>query len=234
VAIRDETIFSNYDSESPVATELRRLYHNASRQEDGVRPKSFLITSSNRGEGKSTITSNLAMTIAQFPKKKVLIIDADLRRPRVAGIFGMNGGAGLKECLESAVDPMKIVRETELPNLQVITAGNRSKTPGKLFESEALTEVIRKVSFYFDVVLIDSAPVLAVSDTLFLVPVIDKVLLVILAGITPREVTKRARNVLLDSNAKIGGVILNNASSALPYYYDYKYYGYSSNTTNED
>jgi len=221
----DKTIYGYYESESPIATELRRLYHNVRTPVDGIAPKSFMITSSNRGEGKSTIASNLAFTIAQFPKKKVLLIDADLRRPRIHEIYGTAREEGLRECLESSIDPMTVVKETELPNLQVITAGEPSRTPGKLFESEALCEVMKKVAFYYDVLLLDSAPVLAVSDTLFLVSEIDRVMLVVLAGVTPREVVMRARNVLLDSNATIGGVVLNNASSALPYYYDYKYYG---------
>ncbi len=220
-----ENIFSYFQSESPMATEMRRLYHNARAPLDGVSPKSFLITSSNRGEGKSTIAAYLAVTIAQFPKKKILLVDADLRRPRIRSLFGLERDRGLKDCLESGVDPIEVAQQTPLANLQVITAGSPSRTPGELFESEALSEVIRKVSFYYDVVLVDSAPVLAVSDTLFLVSDIDKVLLVVLAGVTPREVVIRARNVLLDSNARIGGVILNNASAALPFYYDYKYYG---------
>ena len=222
---RDKTIYSYYESESPIATELRRLYHNIRTTVDGISPKSFMVTSSNRGEGKSTIASNLALTIAQFPKKKVLLIDADLRRPRLHEIYGVGLDEGLRECLESSIDPMTVVKETELPNLQIITAGKTSASPGKLFESEVLSEVMKKVAFYYDVVLVDSAPVLAVSDTLFLVSEIDRVMLVVLAGVTPREVVTRARNILLDSHARIGGVVLNNASSALPYYYDYKYYG---------
>lgn len=219
-----DTIYSYYESESPLATELRRLYHNARTPIDGKIPKTFMITSSNRGEGKSTISANLAMTIAQFPKKKVLLIDADMRRPRIHEIYGIELGAGLRECLESSVDPMTVIRESELPNLHLLTAGSPSSSPGHLFESEALHEVMNKVSFYYDVVLVDSAPILAVSDTLFLCSVIDEVLMVVLAGATPREVVIRARNVLMDSNAKLSGIVLNNATQALPYYYDYKYY----------
>jgi capsular exopolysaccharide synthesis family protein len=204
---------------------MRRLYHNARTPVDGVSPKSFLITSTNRGEGKSTIVTNLALTIAQFPKKKVLIIDADLRRPRVHEILGIEGEPGLRECLESSIDAMEVVKETQLPNLQVITAGARASAPGMLFESDELSELMKKVTFYYDVVLVDSAPVLAVSDTQFLVSEIDRVLMVVLAGVTPREVVFRAQKVLEDSNAPIAGVVLNNATSVLPYFYDYKYYG---------
>jgi len=223
-----ETIFDYFDSESPVATELRRLYHNAKKGPDGQQYKSFLITSTNRGEGKSTIASWMAVTIAQFPRKRVLIVDADLRRPRAHRIFGLENAVGFKDCLEGTVDPMEVVKRTPQENLSVITAGDRTAHPGKLFGSETLREVLGKLSFYHDVVIVDSAPVLAVSDTLFLCSEIETVLMVVLAGITPKPVVMRARNILLDSNAHVGGVVLNNASRVLPYYYDYEYYGSES------
>lgn len=226
----DDYIFSYYDGESPIATEMRRLYHNAKKRDDGGENRSFLITSSNRGEGKSTIASYLAVTIAQFPKKKVLLIDADLRRPRAHSIFGVKNAVGLKDCLSSQIDPMEVVKKTDLANLNVITAGNPTESPGKLFESETLKEVISKVVFYYDTVIVDSAPVLAVSDTLFLCTEIESVLLVVLAGVTPREVVKRSYDILQDSRAHIAGVVLNNASQVLPYYYDYKYYGYTQDS----
>jgi capsular exopolysaccharide synthesis family protein len=226
MAQNDKTIFDVYDGESPVATELRRLYHNAKRDDDGRHYKSFLVTSSNRGEGKSTISSWLSVTIAQFPTKKVLHVDADLRRPRVHSIFGLQNSVGLKDCLADNVDPMDVVKKTPIPNLNIITAGDRTPQPGKLFESEHLKEVLNKLEFYYDIVIVDSAPVLAVSDTLFLCSEIEAVMLVVLAGVTPREVVQRTKNVLDDSRANVAGVILNNATQVLPYYYDYKYYGY--------
>ncbi len=226
-APRNQTIFDVYDGESPVATELRRLYHNAKRDDDGRQYKSFLITSSNRGEGKSTISSWLSVTIAQFPSKRVVHVDADLRRPRAHPIFGLQNAVGLKDCLANHVDPMDVIKKTAIPNLNVITAGDRTPQPGKLFESDHLKEVLNKLQFYYDIVIVDSAPVLAVSDTLFLCSEIEAVMLAVLAGVTPREVVQRAKTVLDDSRANLIGVILNNAAQVLPYYYDYKYYGYS-------
>jgi len=109
-----------------------------------------------------------------------------------------------------------------------MTAGERSTQPGKLFESEHLKEVLSKLEFYYDVVIVDSAPVLAVSDTLFLCSEIEAIMMVVLAGVTPREVVQRTKDVLDDSHANLVGVVLNNATQVLPYYYDYKYYGYSA------
>ena len=221
-------IFDNYDGESPVATELRRIYHNSKKSAEGRPYKSFLVTSSSRGEGKSTISSWLALTISQFPSKKVIYIDADLRRPRGHKLFGLDNRLGLKDCLADNIDPMEVIKKTRLPNLGVITAGDRVPEPGRLFESEHLREVLNKLEFYYDIVIVDSPPVLPVSDTLFLGSEVEAVILVVLAGVTPREVVQRTKNVLEDSRANIIGVVLNNATQVLPYFYDYKYYGYSA------
>jgi protein-tyrosine kinase len=220
-----DNVFRQYGPESPIATELRRLYNNIRRGTNGAKSKSFLVTSATRGEGKSTIATYLAMTIAQFPRKKVLVVDADLRRPRVHRLFGVDNYEGLTECLSHAIDPLKTVQKTELENLDVITSGGPTQVPSRLFESELLSEFLAKVQFYYDIILVDSAPVLAVSDTLFLCAGVDAVLLVVMAGVTPRQVAIRAKEVLLDSQANIAGIVVNNVSGVLPYYYDYKYYG---------
>lgn len=224
-ADRPTNIFSWHDPESPLATELRRLYSNIKRREEGHGHRSFLITSSARGEGKSTITSHLALAIAHFPKTKVLVIDADFRRPRMHAIFGLEESAGLTDCLGGGEDPVAVAKKTELPNLDVITAGGRCDSPSQLLESERLSELFEKVNFYYDIVLVDSAPTLAVSDTLFLGAEVDAVLLVVLAGVTPSEVVERAKQALVDADANLVGAVVNNMSQVLPYYYDYKYYG---------
>ena len=218
-------IFSSHDPEAPLATELRRVYSNIRRHEEVRGHKSFLITSSTRGEGKSTITSNLALSIAHFPKTKVLVIDADLRRPRMHRIFGLEESPGLADCLASGEDPIAVAKKTELANLDVITAGTPCESPSQLLETEKLSEFFEKVNFYYDIVLVDSAPTLAVSDTLFLSAETDAVLFVVLAGVTPSEIVERAKQALEDANANLAGVVVNNMSQVLPFYYDYRYYG---------
>ncbi len=222
---KKQDLISNYEAESFVATQIRRLYYNIKARKDGRKTKSFLVTSSNRGEGKSTIASLLALTIAQFPKNKVLIVDADLRRPRIHKLFDIEQGPGMIECLNDSLDPMKITRRTRINNLHAITSGGPVEQPSKLFESEGLSTFFKNVSFYYDIVIVDSAPVLATSDTLFLCSEVESVLFVILAGVTPREVAQRALETLEDSSANTAGVVLNNALGVLPYYYDQKYYG---------
>lgn len=225
VTEKEKTIFAEYDSESPIATELRRLYSNIKARDNGRTYKSFLVTSSTRGEGKTTITSHLALTIAQFPRTKVLVVDADLRRPRMHSIFGVKDGAGFADCLGRGEDPLSVAQKTQLRNLDVITAGGSREAPSKLFESEMLSEFFEKVNFYYDIVLVDSAPALAVADTLFLSAKTEAALFVVLAGITPSEVVVRAKEALVDARANLVGVVVNNMSQVLPFYYDYKYYG---------
>jgi capsular exopolysaccharide synthesis family protein len=219
----NRNIFLNYDPESPLATEFRRIYNNLKRHCSN-RGNTFLITSANRGEGKSTISSHLALTISQIKKKKVLIVDSDLRRPRLHKIFDVDVGDGLCECFRDNIDPMRVIKETPQKNLYILTAGGRTDTPSSLFEAETVTNLFDKVKFYYDIVIVDSAPVLAVSDTLFLCSELQNVVMVVLAGETPREVVFRAKDVLIDSSADILGVVLNNTLEVLPYYYDYRYY----------
>jgi capsular exopolysaccharide synthesis family protein len=218
-------IIARYEAESFIATQFRRLYYNIKLEDGGRKVKSFLVTSSNRGEGKSTITALLGLTAAQFSKNKVLIVDADFRRPRVNKLFNLDTDVGMRDCLEKGLDPNRVAMNTSIPNLRVITAGTPTDQPSILFESEALSSFFNQVTFYHDIVIVDSAPVLAVSDTLFLCPEVELVLFVVLAGATPREVAKRAMQTLEDSKAKATGIVLNNALEVLPYYYDRKYYG---------
>jgi len=222
-----QTIYEIFDQESPIATEMRRLYSNI-RHIDGRSPKrSFLITSANRGEGKSTVASHLALTVARFRGKKSLIVDADLRRPKLHDIFNVPKEPGLYECLNGEIDPLDAVKDTPIDNLKVIPAGRRVKSPAHLFEGDVMTELFEKIKFYYDIVIVDSAPIIPVSDPMLISSVVDGVILVLLAGRTPRNVSMRARNILLDANANLLGVVVNNMSEVLPYYYDYRYYGYT-------
>lgn len=222
-----QTIYEIFDQESPIATEMRRLYSNI-RHIDGRNPKrSFLITSANRGEGKSTVASHLALTVARFRGKKSLIVDADLRRPKLHDIFNVPKEPGLYECLNGEIDPLDAVKDTPIDNLKVIPAGRRVKSPAHLFEGDVMTELFEKIKFYYDIVIVDSAPIIPVSDPMLISSVLDGVILVLLAGRTPRNVSMRAKNILLDANANLLGVVVNNMSEVLPYYYDYRYYGYT-------
>jgi capsular exopolysaccharide synthesis family protein len=142
-------------------------------------------------------------------------------------VFDIPKEPGLYECLAGEIDPLEAVKDTPIENLKVIPAGRRVKSPAHLFESDIMTEIFEKIKFYYDIVIVDSAPIIPVSDPMLISSVVDGVILVLMAGMTPRNVSLRAKNILLDADATILGVVVNNHSEVLPYYYDYKYYGYS-------
>ena len=223
---RNEAIYDIFDQESPIATEMRRLYSNIRHTQGHGNMRSFLVTSAHRGEGKSTVASHLALTVARFRGKKSLIIDADLRRPRLHRIFNVPREPGLLECLADGADPLETVKDTPIENLKVIRAGKYVKSPAHRFEGDVLSEILEKVKFYYDIVIVDSAPVIPVSDPMLISSEVDGVVLVILAGRTPRNVALRAKNILIDADANLLGVVVNNLSEVLPYHYYYKYYGY--------
>lgn len=222
-----KAIYEVFDQESPIATEMRRLYTNMRHIHGSVNMRSYLITSANRGEGKSTVASYLALTVARFRGKKSLIVDADLRRPKLHQIFHVPKSPGLLECLEGRADPLDVVKDTPIENLKVIPSGANVSSPSHLFEGDILSEIFEKIKFYYDIVIVDSAPVIPVSDPMLMSSEVDGVILVLLAGKTPRSTVARARNILLDADANILGAVVNNLSEVLPYYYDYRYYGYS-------
>jgi capsular exopolysaccharide synthesis family protein len=178
------------------------------------------------GEGKSTLAAFLANTIAFFRETRTLLVDCDFRRPRVHEFFGCDRGEGLAEVLDGTASLELCFRTTHISTLKVLTSGNLSKSPVELLNSDRLREVFSEIKFYFDSIIIDSPPVIPVSDTLILSTEADGVLLVVKAGTTSRYVAGRALANLKDAGVNVLGIVLNNMEKVLPYYYDYSYYGY--------
>ncbi len=214
------------DFESPLSVEMRRLYTKLRPviKRDSIR--SFMITSAERGEGKSTTSSNLAVAIARHRDTKTVLVDGDLRRPTLHKLMSLPRERGLSDLLEGKCSIEETLHDTVHPSLKVITCGTRVTSPGSLFDTDQLTRVIEGLESRFEMVVFDAPPVLPVADPVMLAQEVDGVIIVVMAGLTPREVVRRARDVLDDGRASLLGVVLNNAAEVLPYYYDYSYYGY--------
>jgi capsular exopolysaccharide synthesis family protein len=188
----------------------------------GVR--SMVVTSSLPGEGKTSTSANLAVVLAQL-KKKVLLVDADLHKPRMHEIFRVSNRTGLVSVLAENVEPADVIVGTAVPDLSVLPAGPLSPNPSGLLASEAMTAFLEYAATHFDFVVIDSPPVSAVADAIVMGNQVDGVVMGVEGGRTPREIVARVRDKLVRANVRILGVLINNlAEQSFDYGYYYHYY----------
>lgn len=222
-----------FDSESPESTEFRRILHNLNKSGKGGEKKSLLITSAMLSEGKSLISSFLAMTSARHKDRKTLLIDFDLRRPTQHKLFAIERAKGVAEIILDGIAPRKAVRQTDLENLDLLTAGKFVETPTDLVTGPNVHMIIEEMKYYYEFIVVDSPPLVPVMDSLVLLEELDAVLLVVKAGATQKAVAGRARHALSPHNGKVVGVVVNNFNRTLPHYYNYNYYGYHYKQTKE-
>ncbi len=223
---KHSSILDFYDIEAPYVTEFRRLLHNMYDGRSNGELKTVMLTSAMLSEGKSTICSFLAITAALKKGMKTLIIDSDLRRPTINKIFQLKPKAGLKEILVEGYNPRDAISTTSVDKLDVLTAGGYCENPSEVFDADAMGTLFDELKFYYDLILIDAAPLLPVSDPMLLASKVDGTLLVVKAGATQKEVVRRAVEILNPRQNSVIGVAFNNMNHSLPYYYDYGYYQY--------
>jgi protein-tyrosine kinase len=227
VKSNNKSVMDTYNPESPVGTEFRRLIYNMTNNPllpEGS--KSFLVTSPSVGEGKSTISSFLGLTGAVHRPRKTLLIDADLRRPVIHKLFGLNQYNGLTDIITNGAKLEDVIKKTRVDKLDIITSGKNYKHPTELFDSPNFSEIFEAAKFYYDLIVIDSAPVIPVTDPLIIGTEVDGLILVVKAGVTQKEVVSRACGLISQSGANLLGIVLNNVKHALPYYFNHQYYGY--------
>lgn len=190
-------------------------------------PKKIVITSPNPSEGKTTTVINTAIALSQTGAQ-VLVIDGDMRHPRIHHIFNEGNGAGLSNFLSGNATIDSVIKKTEIPNLYYIPSGPIPPNPSELIGSNLFKVMMDSLGKKFDHILIDSPPTLGFADSVILSTSVDGVVLVALGGKTPRETLQRAKEVLQQVNAKILGVVINRVdiqrSDYGYYYYRYHYY----------
>ncbi len=193
--------------------------------------KTILITSSAPSEGKTTVCINLAGTFAQS-NKKTLILDADLRKPRVHTVFKENRFPGAIDYLFQQATLEEIIRPTGVENLSYITAGTIPPNPSEMLGSEQMKIFLSEIKRKFDIILIDSAPIIAVTDSEILSSMVDATILVVSAEVTEFELMEKSVELIKQSSTSFIGTVLNNFAYRSGYGSYYKYYYYYSNANN--
>lgn len=239
-------LISHFAPKSSIAESYRAMRTYLQYQLAEKEIKSFMITSTSPGEGKSTTAVNLAMTLAQVGKK-TLLVDADLRKPKIATVFGLERESGLsniilgtspwRDTIRTVTDIMmgklglkNIIMTPGIDNLHIITSGSVPLNPSELLNSNSFSDFIREVEGEYEVVILDTTPVLPASDAVILARKVQGVIMVYQVGKVARGALKRAKTQLESVKAEVLGVVLNRLRAEVsPDYHELRYgdyYGY--------
>ena len=228
VARISATLVTKYTPRSHVSEAYRSLRTNIqfSRIDDPL--KTVVISSAAPSEGKSTSAANLAITTA-LSGIRTLLVDADLRRPVIHSLFGLEREPGLSNLLAERLPLEKVVRPSGIENLSILTCGAIPPNPSELLGSQRMRDLIKLLSQQYDLVLFDSPPVITVTDTAVLSPQVDGLVLVVKSHTTDKRALTRAKTILSNLKANILGVVLNKIelsglAGSYDYYYHYNYY----------
>ena len=220
------------DARSPISEAYRAL-RTSLLLASASSPKVIVITSSFAREGKTTTSVNLATVLAQMGKP-VLLLDADLRRPRLQKVFQGKMNLGLVNYLAANIPLDDIIQPTDVPQLSVVLSGPIPPNPSELLASDRMKHLIEEVRGKFAYVIFDSPPVLAVTDAIVLAAGADGVVLCVHGGKTPRELVQRSAERLRQSNIPVLGAILNNLDlQQYGYTYRKSYYDYYESADDE-
>ena len=228
----DVHLVSFYRPFGPIAESYRHLRTSVLAAQEDNSCRCIMITSAIPGEGKTTTACNLAISLAQA-EKKVLLVNADLRRPAIYELFGLTNEHGLAAFLSGTATLEEVRQRGVLQNLDIIVSGELPDNPSELLGSETMKEFIRAMKQEYDVVLADAPPLLAVTDAAVVAKESDGVVLVVSAGTTKVNALLSAAELLHNFDAKMLGVVLNNfdiraSFGSYAYGHPHGYYGYES------
>lgn len=207
---------------SPITEQYRTIRTNIQFSAVDTPIRSLMVTSAGPSEGKSTTASNLAVVFAQ-QGKKVLIVDADLRRPTLHFTFGFTNTIGLTNVLTRQIHINESIRTTGVENLYFMPSGPIPPNPAELLGSATMDQLISDLYEMFDLVIFDVPPVLAVADAQVLGNQVDATILVVSSGLTEREGAIKAKEILGQTKSKLLGAVLNNKEEDRSTHYYYYY-----------
>ncbi|WP_062051732.1 CpsD/CapB family tyrosine-protein kinase [Bacillus sp. JCM 19034] len=213
-------LIADTDKRSPIAEQYRTIRTNIEFSSVDEQLKTIAITSSGPGEGKSTTSANLAVVMAQNGNR-VLLIDADLRKPTMHYTFKTINTHGLTSVLTKQEELAEACQETKIENLTILTSGPIPPNPSELLNSKMMEITLSKATEMFDIVILDTPPVAAVTDPQIIASKVDGTILVTSSGKTDKEQLVRTKELLTKAKAKILGVVLNNKEVNEGQYYYY-------------
>ena len=203
---------------SAAAEQYRQLRTRLAHAEGANNLRTVLVTSPQKGEGKSLTSANLALTMAQELHRKVVIVEADLRKPSMQQLFGLPEGPGLTEYLSGAAEARDVMHFLPDHNLTVIPAGSAAVNPAELLGSTAMRRLLDALRTRFDRVILDTPPVLPLADVAVLAPLVDGALMVVRAGVTSKPAIENALRAF--DSSRLLGIVLNDSGLEQDYRYE--------------
>lgn len=222
-SVKKRSLITHYDKKSPISEQYRTIRTNIEFASIDQNIKKIVVTSASPSEGKSTTVANLAVVFAQ-QGKNVLLIDGDLRKPTIHYTFQLDNTVGLTNVLTGKAKLEEAVKHSQVENLDILTSGPIPPNPAEMVGSEAMKRLLEDAAVQYDMIFIDSPPVLAVTDSQLLSNIADGIILVIRSGQTEYEMAIKASELLKNTKAKLLGTILNGKE--LKHHHYYYYYGH--------
>jgi polysaccharide biosynthesis transport protein len=213
-------LFTMIDPKSHVSESFRNIRTSILLSAPDEPRKTTLITSAGAGDGKTLVTANLAITMAQMGHR-VLVVDTDMRRPRLHFLFGSSRRPGLSNLFATDINWRSVVQETAIPNMYFMPSGDTPPNPSELLASKRMQHFLIEAKELYDYIFFDSSPVMSVTDPVVLANSLDNIILVARAGITSRRAVRRTIRQLRAANKRILGVVLNGVDVRRDSYYYY-------------
>lgn len=237
----EKELITQRNPKSPIAEIFRTLRTNIQFTNKQGELKTILVTSTMPGEGKSWVSSNLAITFAQTGKR-VLLIDSDMRKGRLAKLFRTEKVPGLSNLLSGVdengrnekIDISRYIKQTEISNLFLIPTGSVPPNPAELLGAETTPEILENLKEYFDVIILDGTPGLLVADAIVLSRIVDTTILVASYKNTKKEDLDRIKRNIQNVGGKIAGVVLNKMPIKSKEYLSTYYYGTDNSSKSRD
>lgn len=211
-------LIAQTNPKSPITEQYRLIRTNIQFSSVDKEIKTIVVTSAEPNDGKSTTASNLAIVLAQ-EEKKVLLVDADLRKPSIHYAFNLSNIHGLTSVLTKKMNLRKTILNSNVSNLDILTSGPIPPNPSELLNSKAIETAIGELKEIYDYIILDTPPVLVVPDSQIVANKCDGVIMVIASGKTNKQSAVKAKELLEKANTALLGVVLNGMESDTSNYY---------------